>query len=497
MFDLNKIYHFGEGSLGDVSVEDGATVKINSYARVTDFTANTVTFDKDNALLGDFEKFSAGNVILIHVSAGSKTDYLGKFLFAKILLTEDNILTVDKDFSQILPTTELENYFVQIVTCADFDCLKLKSGAIIAPTSYNPYHYHGGILVLKCLNNLIFDGGNISLTDCGIPCNKKDLRPTLDLEKNAVLDSDTNAGEENFLADRFLLNAGDGAAFIFAKNIISNKNARIGNLNSHGKPLCRGADDSTFKPSNVTNIGGAGILIAAETIQNFSPTLISKYREKSSSLSEIGQGLAHAFIALDNPLKQDGKLFASDFISNDFRLHDKFNLHGFGDSSAGDWTNPPFQLNKSAKIYFCQNDKYFFESDSGRAAGAFLPGSQIILKNNTDFVFAKILSVEEDYFVADTVFNATIAYSCPEFANFTLNKHFISKNVFALFSGDSCDLSGAEIDAELIFIVAKNLTFNSLSKLNAQTFICADSISGLTDDIFAVKGNLVFVNEVI
>lgn len=360
-FNLENVYRFGDGEIGDVSISDGAYDKINSYARVTAAEGNTITIDLENVFAGDFEKFVAGNTILIHVSSAStETQYLGKYLVAEIQLVDRSILTLDKSLADILPASDFNYYSVQAVTFANFDCLDLQEGAILTPPPFNPFKLYGGILAIKCFDTLKFSGGVINLKDCGIPANRKHLlRPLTEqeTEKNGQLDVAKFAGYENHLtAERFLINAGDGAAFIVAKNLVCNKNSRIGNPETHGAQYCRGAKDSVgVKPSNITNIGGSSILIAAENITNFAPEMIAKYRDAAS---EEGAGLARCYIASETKLPNDEGLYCFDCLNDNLRAQKKIGVKNFGDGSFGNLENPTTPLNNYAHISSISQNGY-------------------------------------------------------------------------------------------------------------------------------------------
>lgn len=495
MFDLDSVFGFGSGNLNDCEISDGATDRVNSYARVTAISNNQITVDKENWRLGDYENFQAGNHILIHVSAGHSAEKLGCYLVATILLVTDNIFTLDKDFSTVLSNAELDNYFVQAITFANFDCLKLLDGGILTPPPFDPHKFFGGILAVKVKNDLVFDGGHISLADSGIPTFYRELRPLTEQEIDGGLDSTERAGEENFeLQEKLLLNCGDGAAFIVAKNISANENSRIGNLTSHGKPHCRGAADSTFKPSNITNVGGSTILIATEKFTNFCSNLISKYRTTTDSDSDIGKGLARAYVAEKFP-KQDGLLFAGDFLSDKNKLSRDFNLHGFGNGEDGELSNPAFQLNNFANIFASHGTKKFFDTFSRRALINFAADRKILLVGQ-DFYFDTLTNIQDDYFETATDFDATLICTVPQFSRFSLSQAFAAKKIFAVLVNDLCNLENAEISAEKILIAARTLKLNAATKFNAPTWIVADSVQGLSQIPFKEKNNFVFANEV-
>ena len=81
---------YGTGKLGDIEISDGIVENFNSYVRINkidELDAAKVSFESDNAIIGAYEKFDAGEEILIHVSAAPvETEYLGKYIVAKILL---------------------------------------------------------------------------------------------------------------------------------------------------------------------------------------------------------------------------------------------------------------------------------------------------------------------------------------------------------------------------------------------------------------------------
>ena len=231
-FDLAQVYGFGTGELQDVEVDDPELHDdFNSYAAVTEIRYNEITIDLDNASLGVFENFSAGNDILIHASASyGATEKLGKFICAKITYAEENgVLTLDKDISETFSYEDATTYKIQAITFANFHCLKIQQGALVAPHRYDATKFYGGILAIKCSHSLELNGGHITLSDTGIPVFQKDLlRPSLEQEVLGELDASDRAGEENFCNDNiFPLNSGDGAAFIYARKRILQRRERF------------------------------------------------------------------------------------------------------------------------------------------------------------------------------------------------------------------------------------------------------------------------------
>lgn len=312
---------------------------LNSYANVTAILGNQIVINRNDILYGAYEEFSVGVDILFHVSASAATTYktyLGCYCVATITAVEDSVLTLDKDVTQILPADEFSRYRVQVVTIARFGNLTLNSGVSIVPPAYSTTHFYGGIVAIKCFGDLNFAGGHINLVDRGLPVGSTSMRPNTSQEEQGTLDTDTYSGWENSQThQRFLLNCGDGAAYILVRGSmnISNTASRIGNPSTNGAQFCRGASDSVGdKPDNVTNIGGSTILIAAKNIENFTPAIIAKYRAANSA---VGKGICRCYIASDSKLRNDEGLYAYDCISDPTRLLRELNIRNFGNGSHG------------------------------------------------------------------------------------------------------------------------------------------------------------------
>lgn len=478
-FNLGQIGEYGTGNNGDVKISDGAYDKLNSYARVVGIEANTVTLDTENALLGEYEKFHAGDEVLVHCSTTNSTsaENLGKYLVARITLVSGNVLTLDKTMF----TVDLNFDFVQAVTVANFDCVTLSNGAVITPPPYNPFKYHGGIVAFKCWDTFTLDGGSINLVDCGVPANRKNaLRPLATQETPAVGEGDLAlySGHENYqTADRLLMNAGDGIAFIIAKKMVCHEDSRIGNPNTHGAQFCRGATNSVgVKPSNITNIGGSTIFIAAETIENFTPKILAKYRDVNLF---DGRGLCRCYIASDTKLRADEGLYAYDCIS-DFNRVQNLGVKDFGDGSFGDMENPTTALNNYAHVVAIQNDGYRLKI-AGETVQGLTPiktGALVLIQtiqksahNVTDagkITVAKILKREYDIIILDKPapnvnldkYLAQII-SIPQFQNLTISANFdktfkfgkrdgvtATGGVCAIACSNTLDLTNGKINVE-------------------------------------------------
>lgn len=546
-FDIAEIGGYGFGELGEVEISEGVIDNINSYARINkidDLNDDKIAIDADTALIGKYEDFSAGNDVLIHVSAAaSETKYLGRYIVAKILLAQNGLITLSKNITDLIPRDQFELYNLQIVTIANFRTLTLKAGAEIMPPLFNIHKLHGGILALRCYDALKFEGGHIDLAENGIPSNAKHLfRPLTEQETAANGESDFAkfSGQENFItAERLLLNAGDGAALIAAKNIYGNSESRIGNPKTHGAHFCRGAANSAgVKPANVTNVGGSSILIAAENIYNFNAKMIAKYRNAPKKESEIGKGLCRCYIASNTPLRNDEGLYSYDVLHMPSRL-DKINVKDFGNGNFGDIVNPTKPINNYARVTAINQGgcRLTLSDETVNGLTPIDAGTliliQVIQKGNLyvqnagDIALAKIMSRGENYVVTDypapAVNLAEYAMqiiSVPQFTNFTLNTNYTGTpkfngkigGVLALAAKNLCDIDEGNLNVEnkggapsygkeglefignaqdfsklplgeggSIFILAKNLKFSTNARLGtlkkgANIMLIADKI---------------------
>lgn len=468
MYDI-KAVGYGDGSLGDYTIADGLFNACNSYAQITEIKKNIIKIDLENAVIGELEKFTAGREILIHVS-GSKgaTEQLGKYVVAKIELTDLNVLTLNREIS-----FDVEEYYIQAVTLTNFDCLTLEEGAILSPQPYNPYKHVGGILALRCRNELVLNGGHIDLRDCGIPLNfAKELRPLTEQETAANGESDVSrqAGQENYLtATRFLLNAGDGATLIIAKKIKSSASSRIGNIETHGSQYCRGAKNSVgVLPSNITNLGGSTILIAADRLAGFSPAMIAKYRSGAA-----GKGLCRCYIASETKLRADEGLYAYDCLSDKLRLQRLTGIHDFGDGSFGDVENPKLGLNNYAQVTNIRSDGLNFSyinktynGIAGLSVGSLIM-VQVIQKSAVEeagrFVITKVLEDTGSEMTVDVPIPVVSlseylvqAISIPRFRKYKQSEKYskvrsfdgAKGGVLAVAVSEELDLRGGELNVE-------------------------------------------------
>lgn len=500
-------------NLSDAGITDLSTItlntfaasnasNLNSYARVTALTGDDITIDTSTQTLGAYEQFAAGNEILIHVSATQGAGwrkYLGRWAVATILSANNGVLTLSRDFTQTLPATEFAHYYVQAMTIAHFDTLALDSGVSIIPKAFSASTYTGGIVALKC-NTLNLNGGHIDLRDRGIPTTAKDLRPWTNLEAQAKLDTDPYSGWENAeTKERFLLNVGDGAAFIInLKSVSVNTNSRIGNPSTAGAFACRGASNSPNLPEGVTNIGGSTILAALPFVPKDEEShggckymsIFAKYR---SSTSAEGQGLARCYIAsapdksvnanTDGPYGWsgfefgDGGLAASDNIhSDEARNLLGVGAVGFGDGSFGAVSNYTGQLNNYARIMSISNATITYTNKTTAGLAPIQAGALVMIHlmhrhsaTNTaylhmdgGFELFKVLSDNGSQLVLDrSPGNQKLGsnrqiISIPQFSDFTLNgtnsatpKYENGQGgICAIAVDGTCDISGGKLNVE-------------------------------------------------
>lgn len=503
MFDFN----FGDGRLGDVEIKDGLTQDLNAYARVKSISGNV--FEIENATESAFANFTAGETVLIHISATNGTDAepLGKYELATIELVSENKLTLDKTFD-----ADLNYFYVQLVTVPQFKNLSIKN-ATIAPPAFDVFKFIGGVIVFQVFDNFTMENSAIDLTAAGIPTQKKlTYRPLTLQEYEGETDGAKRAGEENNItAERLILNAGDGAAFIQAYNFTADTNSRIGNPKTHGRANCRGAADSPFKPSNITNIGGSTILIAAEKLK-VDAVNFAKYR--SADLAQ-GRGLCRCHIASNTLLPNDEKLYSFDILKDLSRVQ-KLGVQNFGKTQwedDEDWEgveeNPTYQLNNFAQVTAAIGNKLFYTEKTFNGFTLFYKDAPAIIRNNDgEFIFTKFIDVQNDFVkVENCPPNPAQIISVPEFKTLTLDNYTCEK-VLAVAVSDTLTING-EINIlnplklncgnsqswnkfSGIFILAKKIIFGENARLHAGSMIITSEIEGFSDNIFTAAPNFVY-----
>lgn len=460
--DLKILNGYGDGSLGVVTNPSG---QINSYANVTAYTANSITIGTPSN--GIYETFAVGKEIGIHVSAGNGTStdttYLGAKLHCKITAVNGSVLTVDKDFTAVLPTAVFGNYQVQAVTVAQFKSLTLSNGSI-TPPAYSVSNKYGGIILAKCTDTVTFSGGSINLVDKGIPVASTAYRPRTAQEINGTADTDKYSGWENHETLRkFLLNAGDGAAMIMAKHYVQTGTAsRIGGTTA-GTQFVRGT------------IGGSTIALVCGDMSGFNPSIISKTKGS-------GQGLGRCYIASNTKLRNDEGLYAYDIISDPLRLMRTLNIKNYGDGSLGDITNPTVLMNNYARVTAISADgktiTYTNKTSTGMAP--IVAGSLVMfhVSKHTDsadmsllakFILAKVLADDGNNLILDTAVTGVFdvsklsKYNCQiisvaQVNNLTINTNYTAATAWndnnkiggicAIAVKGICDISTGKINVE-------------------------------------------------
>lgn len=485
-FDIIGARSYGTGALGNVT----NPTDINSYARVTATADKTITIDGD-----DLSNFTAGTEILLHLSgvknSSAATAKLGSYKFAKIMSVEGNVLTL----STTPISVTVANWYYQAITVPHYKTLTLS--ATISPPAFDINKGCGGILVFKA-NRLNFSGA-INLVNKGL--NSADLRPLLNQEQGGTLDTDTYSGHENYeTVNHFTLQKGDGACMIIAKRIDFESTARIGDPSLHGVQRCRGASDSYQLPSSSTNIGGSSILIAAQTINDFDPLIIAKYR---SLTREAGKGLGRCYIATESQLPNDEGLYAYDIISTPERLSKQTLISDFGSGALGTAKSPTAQQNNYAKVSKISKDgKTFtltnitseglatFERDAlimihashiqnGNYAhvGRFFISKCVGITNDTKGKLSSITLANSINELGLTTFDLEHyqfqAIAIPQYKTFTLSgtnsatPKYDDKSggIFAIAVNGTCNLQGGSIDVRTKGGNRYNLTHVSNSRM--------------------------------
>lgn len=484
---------YGSGVLGDVT--DPASPYINARAIAQNLkTYKFLATPIDYSIYQTWDD-CVGCQVLIHCigaksgSAGS----LGEFLIATITATEETddglLVTVDKSLA---PINGNENSFYwQALLIPEFRNLTLTSKSIKPdPVSFSniPLGYGtpetgiplGGVTVFKCSNTLTLNGGHIDLRDAGFSTGTDTTyRPNLSHENNGALDTDIHSGSENSVTkDRLLVNCGDGACLVIAKNInCASSSSRIGNPSTQGVQYCRGASDSTGTPANVSNVGGSSIFIAAYSWSTFTPAVIAKYRSGGT-----GRGLARAYLAIAAPgnnFLPDEGLYALDCTQNKNRPKEQFNFFGFGNGQTGSFNLSAYTPEKcwnqyaavtaiSGRVYTLSKKSLGeLESTVDWTVGAMVMIHQTRKSSGSDytdgnFKLSRIVAVGGSTVTIKHDFSFDLStYSVqmivvPEFSNLTLGTTYSNAprfengcgGILAIACSGTCNLSGGKINME-------------------------------------------------
>ena len=537
-FDLSLQGSYGSGTLGNVT--DPSSPYINAYAFVEDIhTFNFLALPISNSAFVSWDD-CVGEQVLLHciTAKSSNQSTIGRFVIATITdsQAEEGALriTVDTSTAYTGNNSEVAGYW-QAILIPQFRNLTLRSQSV----KPDPYSFSntaigavdsgtapcGGVLVFKCSETLTLAGGHVDLRDAGFPVNvSTTYRPSLSHETTGALDTDLHSGSENSIAkDRLVVNAGDGACLILAKQIIcSSGSSRIGNPATSGVQYCRGASDSANTPANVSNVGGSTIALVTHAFSNFTPSLIAKYRSGST-----GRGLARAYLAVlnaRNEVKPDEGLYALDTIKNTSRLKDMCNLTGFGNAQDGSYTITAAKASKcwnsyaavtaiSGRVYTISKRTSDLDEVTSFAVGRLVMIHQSLNSSASDwedgrFKLSRITAVSGSTVTIKHNFTFDLSkYSVqmvviPEYNNLTINQVYNNAleygrgcgGIFAIACAGTCNLSGATINMEgkgtfsrvvnpivsnysmkgalplgqgngSILIIANNLTMNSSTRL--------------------------------
>ena len=468
-----------EGIYGGFAVGDEILFQVAGYSGADSDDGKALTVDVSSSG-GE----SSGGESSSDESSSDEKHKVGFFSIATIIAvgqkhdTGWQYVIVDKDL------TELKNAYVGAYTFATsiphFRNLTLNEGCYLSPLgddgSGSGQGLKGGfILAFKCSGTLTLNGGHIDLRNKGFPVDMTAYRPLFAHEANGTLDTEKYSGWENSqLKDRFKINCGDGAAFICVKKlVVANSASRIGNPNTTGVQFCRGSANSrAVTPDNATNIGGSTILIAAGTIEDFSPKIIAKYRD---STADAGKGLAACYIASNTILRNDEGLYAYDNISNNNRVT-QLGIHSFGDGSSGSFAATS-QVNNYASVTAVDETGQVFTvaNKTSNGTAPFAIGALVMLHCSAKygvtrqyhgrFFLAHILGINDNEITLDT---AASGYqknvddyviqliTIPQFVNFTLATEYTAVpkfngaqgGIFAIAVSDTCDLTGGQINVE-------------------------------------------------
>lgn len=361
------------------------------------------------------------------------------------------------------PDIDLENFYVQAVLILEFenlDCtpeendyrwLHPKPFGILGDVhtffytetdekieDNSPFYYakHGGILAMRVRNTLTFSevmsyydddawnsgtpnakaGGLIDLSHSGIADYLADYRPLTPQERNGTSDTDPQSGAENSITkDRFLLNVGDGALFLIAKNIVTAPTTRFGHYDNkyyYTPKYCQGSQWGR------AGHGGSTMLIVCNNWTGFDPKIISKYFSDATvgtyytlTVPPVRnpKGLGRCYIACGNltsTMLADEGLYALDAIRNTTRISTACNINNFGYGTGGD----SYVRNYYSGIRNISSDgKTFTLNSSIGTVGGLVMIHQLQRNSGEDvdsgkFTLARITAKDNNVITVDTAF---------------------------------------------------------------------------------------------
>lgn len=455
-FNASQVDYYGSGKNGSLTPTVPDFI-VNDYAKVTKVRGKTLTLDNyTNA-----DAFTVGTLVLVHFAASTSSDNLpelGAWKVSRITAVEGNTITVKKTITGI--SGGASDWSIQVVTVPEFSTVTLNKGASITCPPFDSALGRGGIVTFQCSEDLILNGGHITLNGKGVP--NATLRPAHPFE------SDQNkTGYENYKRKDYLpLNFPDGAALVLTKKLTcTDTSSRLGNPNASGEKRTLLRDGQ---------LGGASITLVAETIEGFDVQIISRKPSASN-----GKGVSGCYIATESEIPCDEGTYSYDRISNPNRLVTAFKVTGFGDGSQGDRSNYTRQLNSYAHVTKIDSSRKVFtvnmRDDGGLAPLA--EGSLVMVRADRKegggyyqhvgrFVLTTVLQVNQDKItVADSFpdwgnmstghYNFQIV-SIPQFTNFTLSQTNEATpkyengrgGIVAIACNDTCNLSGGKLLVE-------------------------------------------------
>ena len=495
-FPISGSYGTGKGTIPSFTPGTANTI-INNYARIVGCDGSYVTIDPTSVKLdglitdsngnaatsgiGDFATVG-GNFFLVHVAGykGTKDICLarGKWKTVYLRSVSGTTLRLSKSISDLFEGFSIDDLYVQLVSIPNFGDLILNSGKSITCPQFDYTKGVGGIVAFKCSGELKFNGGHINLTNAGYKDNTGWAHGRI-YEPEQVYAEDIDhirreaAGWENYRTRYHLpINYPNGALYAIVEKMTCHEDSRIGNTSKAGRARSRGTVAELS--------GGCSIMLAARTIENWTPSIIAKYNSTSG-----GRGLARCYIATETTLPTDEALYAYDRISTPERLSKQCGIKDFGTGDRGDCINKNNRFNGFCEVIAVSKSRKILtvgESDK-MSYYPFKVGGLVMVHLNMGrnieyagrFSLARIAAIEvnkitldravledvNDWATTGRVNYRTQIISIPEFKNFTLNdinnKTVAFKStsngyglggIFAIAVSDTCDLRGGQIIVE-------------------------------------------------
>lgn len=472
-FDITTHLGYGDGSNGDLTA--GTDQIINNYAQVYYVAGKTVKVRNISGTgIGLFS--TVGQEVLFHVSgytgSAATCNVRGQWVFCKISAISGDLITLSKTVSSAIGSFSIDDLYVQLITVPHFKTLTINSGKSITCPQFNYTSGTGGIVAFKCSNRLKFNGGHIKLENKGMPDNTNWAHGQVKNESDDHWARISNNWQNYRTLKHLTINYPDGAVIFTAKKMTCHEDSKIGNSTDEGDRTHLIAQNSGN--ATVGKSGGASILIAAETIENWTAGIIRKM--PSISYGSGARGASRCYIATETTLPFDECLYAYDRISDPERLAKAFNLTGaigFGNGSNGTKSNLTKQLNTYAQVISIDNKGKTFKVNiiTPEGLATFKKDALVMIHANSrgtvferagKFMLTRITSVGVGSLTIADAFDTAIygdvknyhiqIIAIPEFLNFTMHnktnnaalKFDTQKGtggILALAVSDTCDLT--------------------------------------------------------